>query len=77
VLGYLLPAEVLRNVDKNNISILPLNPASQDLAFDLICHVFVKNSVLHRALQITTKEYRDYAAPWFELIVQQGFLLWR
>jgi GNAT superfamily N-acetyltransferase len=60
-------------VEKNNISILPLDPALPELAFDLICHAFVRNSVLHRALQITTKEYRDYAAPWFELIVQQGF----
>ena len=60
-------------MSERNLSIFQINPVSQHLAFDLICDVFVTNSVLHRALQITPEEYRDYAAPWFELIVKQGF----
>lgn len=57
------------------IRITGITAELQDEAFSLICNVFAKNSVLHSALEISAKEYRRYAAPWFEGIVQQQFSL--
>ncbi len=57
------------------ISINGIADELHDEVFSLICNVFAKNSVLHSALEISTKEYRCYAAPWFEAMVQQKFSL--
>lgn len=57
------------------VEILPLTQERSVDAFALACEVFVAGSVLHRATQVSLKEYQAYMAVPFEAMREQGFSL--
>lgn len=57
------------------IAIRTLDGSYSAQAFDLICEVFVPDSVLHRALEITPEEYRSRLAVGWDTILAEGLSL--
>lgn len=58
-----------------NIDILPLSKENSDAAFSLACSVFVDASVLHEAVGVSIKEYREYMRGSFETMRKQELSL--
>ncbi len=56
----------------NSVEITPMTSDNSHEAFSLACKVFVNASVLHTAMDVTFKEYREYMRASFEVMWKQG-----
>ena len=57
------------------INICRLTVDKSDAALSLACQVFANGSVLHKALDISIEEYREYMRVPFELMLEQNLSL--
>jgi len=58
-----------------DIEISLLTSQNSNDAFELVCEVFVKSSVLHQAVGVSLDEYREYLRGSYTAMWQQGLSL--